>query len=265
MLLVYSTFFVLSAHLLLFFLHLQHIYKKRLWFSSSSCLRRACCLFCFCGCSELRSRWERLRDEHLSSPPFPCCPASRLPVCWGDWDAAGSFLALIAPRDPIMVWFVFLQPGLIFHISNVNAPSNSPPYTFDEICTICLWREWTDWQACFSLALLSQCKWFDQAPAVMGASSPILRQYYVPKIAWLEIMKAYDFFFFFFEQRSHPERGGDRDLTKDVLTRPLLPNQLPEVEIGSYGHQRKGQVHLITSSLMSVSLPFLILSHCWVQ
>lgn len=29
----------------------------------------------------------------------------------------------------------------------------------------------------------SRCKWFDQAPALMGASSPILRQYYVPKIA----------------------------------------------------------------------------------
>lgn len=51
-------------------------------------------------------------------------------------------------------------------------------------------------------------------------------------------MKAYDFFFFF-EQRSHPERGGDRDLTKDVLTRPLLPNQLPEVEIGSYGASKE--------------------------
>lgn len=47
------------------------------------------------------------------------------------------------------------------------------------------------------------------------------------------------FFFFFFEQRSHPERGGDRDLTKDVLTRPLLPNQLPEVEIGSYGASKE--------------------------
>lgn len=29
----------------------------------------------------------------------------------------------------------------------------------------------------------SLCKWFDQAPALMGASSAILRQYYVPKIA----------------------------------------------------------------------------------
>lgn len=33
----------------------------------------------------------------------------------------------------------------------------------------------------------------------------------------------------FLEQRSHAG-GGDRDLTEDVLTRPLLPNQLPEVE-----------------------------------
>ncbi|CAB1453501.1 unnamed protein product [Pleuronectes platessa] len=40
------------------------------------------------------------------------------------------------------------------------------------------------------------------------------------------IMKAYDFL----EQRLHPERGGDRDLTVDALTRPLLPNQLPEKE-----------------------------------
>lgn len=29
----------------------------------------------------------------------------------------------------------------------------------------------------------SLCKWFDQTPALMGASSAILRQYYVPKIA----------------------------------------------------------------------------------
>lgn len=70
----------------------------------------------------------------------------------------------------------------------------------------------------------SRCKWFDQAPALMGAGSPILRQYYIPKIAWLEIMKGYDFL----EQRLNPERGGDRDFTKDMLTRPFLPNQLPE-------------------------------------
>lgn len=107
----------------------------------------------------------------------------------------------------------------------------------------------------------SRCKWFDQAPALMGASSPILRQYYVPKIARLEIMKAYDFL----EQHSHPEGGGDRDLTKDVLTRPLLPNQLPEVEIGRYGHQRKGHIHLITSSLMSVLLHVQILPRCCSQ
>ena len=98
-------------------------------------------------------------------------------------------------------------------------------------------------------------------PALMGASSPILSQYYVPKIAWLEIMKAYDFF----EQRSHPERGGDRDLTKDVLTRPLLPNQPPVVEIGGSGHQRNVQIDLFTSSLMSALLCFLILSNCCIQ
>lgn len=133
-----SWYTALSSCFLLIFcfsFYTSKIYIKKDWFSLSSCLRRACCLFCFCGCSELRSRWERWRDEHLSSPPFPCCPASRLPACWGDWDAAddaaaGSFLALIAPRDPIMVWFGFLQPGLIFHISNVNAPSNSPPLYF---------------------------------------------------------------------------------------------------------------------------------------
>lgn len=42
--------------------------------------------------------------------------------------------------------------------------------------------------------------------------------------------------------------GGDRDSTEDVLTRPLLPNQPPEVEIGRYAHQRKGHRHLIASN-----------------
>lgn len=105
----------------------------------------------FCGSSELRGRGGRWRDEHLSFPPLVLpCPASTLPVRGGDWDAvdyaaAGSSFALITPREPTMVWFGFLQSGLIFHISDVNGPWKPPPHThthtFDQICTICLWRE----------------------------------------------------------------------------------------------------------------------------
>lgn len=58
--------------------------------------------------------------------------ASRLPVCGGDWDAvddaaAGSSFALISPRESTVVWFEFLQPGLIFHIGDVNVSWNLPP------------------------------------------------------------------------------------------------------------------------------------------
>lgn len=104
-------------------------------------------IYSFCGSSELRGRWGRWRDEHLSFPPLVLsCPASTLPVRGGDWDAvdyaaAGSSFALITPREPTMVWFGFLQSGLIFHISDVNGPWNPPPHTFDQICTICLWWE----------------------------------------------------------------------------------------------------------------------------
>lgn len=62
-------------------------------------------------------------------------PASRLPVCAGDWDAgddaaAGSSFALITPREPTIVWFGFLQPGRIFHISDVNGPLKPSPLHF---------------------------------------------------------------------------------------------------------------------------------------
>lgn len=237
-----------------FFLHLQIL--------CFLILTSHACLF-FLWFLRAQKPLRQMKGWALVFPPLPLpCPASGLPVRGGDWDAvddaaAGSSFALITPREPTVVWFGFLQPGLIFHISDVNALSNPPPYTFDQICTICLWREMNRLAGVLLFNSPSRRKWFDQAAALMGASSPILRQYYVLKIAWLEIMKAYDFL----EQRSHPERRGDRDLTEDVLTRPLLPNQLPEVELDRYRHQRKVHIYLITSSLMSVLLHFPLLSH----
>lgn len=138
------------------------------------------------------------------------------------------------------------------------------PYTFDQICTICLWREMNRLAGVLLFNSPSLCKWFDQTPALMGASSAILRQYYVPKIAWLKIMKAYDFFFPPFFCGLVLE-SGDRDLTKDTLTRPLLLNQQPEVKICKYGHQRNGHIHLITSSSMSAPPQVSISSHCCNQ
>lgn len=131
-----------------------------LFFSQSSnsffCLTFACCLL-FLWFLRAQKPLRQMKGWALVFPPLPLpCPASGLPVCGGDWDAvddaaAGSSFALITPREPTMVWFGFLQPGRIFHISDVNASSNPPPYTFDQICTICLWREMNRLAgACFS-------------------------------------------------------------------------------------------------------------------
>lgn len=202
----------------------------------------------------------------LSAPP---CPVSGLPVCGGDWDAvddaaAGSSFALITPREPNhgLIW-VFTA-GPCFSHQQCERLLKPTPYTFDQICTICLWREMNRLAGVLFFNSPSLCKWFDQAPALMGASSAILRQYYVPKIAWLEIMKAYDFFFFFCVDLFASGRG-ERDFTEEMLTRPLLLNQQPVAEICKYGHQRIGHIHLITSSLMFEPLQVSISSQCCNQ
>lgn len=99
------------------------LYRFNFWkfcFALSSCLPLPSCLLCLWALGAEMGRT-------LVIFFFPCGSASGLPACWGDWDAAddaaaGSFLALITSRDRHMVWFAFLQPILIFHISNVNAP-----------------------------------------------------------------------------------------------------------------------------------------------
>ncbi len=184
-----------------FFRHLQiqffsHPHVSRLPAASS-----------FCGSPELRSHWVRWRDEHLSFPLLTLpCPASRLPARGGDWDAvddaaAGSSFALITPREPTMVWFGFLQPGLIFHISDVNAPQTLPPTLLIKFAPYAFEGRWTDWRACFSLTPLPGASGLIRPQPWWGQALQSWDSIMFPKIAWLEIMKAYDFL----EQRSHPE------------------------------------------------------------
>lgn len=202
----------------------------------------------------------------LSTPP---CPVSGLPACGGDWDAvddaaAGSSFALITPREPNRGLIWVFTAGPCFSHQQCECLLKPTPYTFDQICTICLWREMNWLASVLFFNSLSLCKWFDQAPALMGASAAILKQYYVPKIARLEIMKAYDFLSLILCGLVCIQRGG-RDFTEEMLTRPLLLNQQPAVEICKYGHQRSGHIHLITSSLMSEPLQVSISSQCCNQ
>lgn len=60
---------------------------------------------------------------------------------------------------------VFYSLTLFFTSATWMPPT--PHNTFDQICTICLWRE-LNWLAGVLLFNFpSQCKWFDQAPALM--------------------------------------------------------------------------------------------------
>lgn len=156
-------------------------------------------------------------DKRMStclSPTFPLLrPASRLPAQTGDWDgtdneAAGSSLVLIAPRKPTTVWFGFLQPGLIFHINDLlECPFKpSPLHIWWNLHHMPFWREMNRLVGMLLFNSPSPCKRFDQVPDLMGASDPILSQFYVPKMSWLQIMKAFDFFSFF-EKGLHTEGG----------------------------------------------------------
>lgn len=110
----------------------------------------------FCG---FRKPLRQMKGWALVFSPALPCPASGLPACGGDWDAvddaaAGSSFALITPREPTVVWFRFLQPSRIFHISDVNVSSNPPPTLLIKFAPYAFEGRWTDWQACFSLTPL---------------------------------------------------------------------------------------------------------------
>lgn len=136
---------------LLFFL--AHLATEIL-LPSSSRLTLACCLL-FLWLLRVWEPLKQIKGCALVFSPLPVpCPASRLPARGGDWDAAdnaaaGSSLALIIPREPTMVWFGFLQPGLIFHISDVNGSSNPPLTLLIKFAPYAFEGRWTDWRACF--------------------------------------------------------------------------------------------------------------------
>lgn len=145
-----------------------------------------------------------------------------------------------------MVWFGFLQLALFF-TSAIHMPlQNLPLKLLMKFAPYVFWWEMNRLVGMLLFNSPYSCEWFDQASVLMGVSAPILSLYYIPKIAWLKIMKGYDFFFL---RNDHIQKG--KDLTKDVLTRPLLPNQPHKWEMSCCMPQRRVQIHPITSDFMS--------------
>lgn len=127
------------------------------------------CFECASSCQQAATAWRRLRCGRW----------------WGSW-----FFFCSNHSQRTIVWFDFLQPSRVFHISNVNnSPHKTHTHTFDQICTICLWREMNP-LARVLLFNPTWCTWIDQIPALMEATTPILRQYYVPHVPYVvRIMK----------------------------------------------------------------------------
>lgn len=212
--------------------------------------------FCLLFLWFARSSGATKGDEGMSTCLPPTLPSQQAASVWrrlrcgrrcGSW----FFFCSNHSQRTTRVWFGFLQPGRIFHISDVSASSTPPTILLIKFAPYAFEGRWTDWQACFSLTplpgasgLIRPQPWWGQAPQSWDSIM-------FPKIAWLKIMKAYEFFFFFWSSVhvQKEEETGTR-LRTCSLDRyyqiNFQKNKYADMGI-------KGHIHLITSSWFSLT------------